>query len=435
MNTRVIRYAGFTVALAVAACNQTTTSTQPKVPGKKAETPPEPSKPKVVMGAPRLCSGQQLISKLVAKGPLPPVDEGTKPGVLNASLKGAKGDGTFQKAYEGAAPKIVYIVSAKKSLFGFSKSSGTGALIDDKGHIITNFHVVSNGKQDDFSFKVNVFFGKMEASGRIAKEEQAHEGTIVKIDPIRDLAVIKVNDVPKGVGFMKLADKDPKPGQPVAAIGHGNIGLLWSVKGCTVASIGERKDLINSRGDCEQYVDDSMPSEGRMATVDRCKKDLEDANKVLGDQVGGQGLMVQTDCGISHGDSGGPLIDETGGLVGINQGISVIQGSADNGRHIHVGEVREFVQKLSDVPAHELPNPWCAGLDNSIEDVDLDGQVDLERAVGGANTPTSSTSTKTPSPKRPAARAGCPSTPRSRCRARRACATPGTTPTTMAASI
>ncbi len=373
--------AGLTALVAFAACNHDTP--QPKTPDKDGVQAPAPSKHALTMGAPRLCSGHQLIAKLVAQGPLPPVDDGTKPGVLAASAKasGAKGD-EFQTAYEKAAPQIVYIVTTKKNFYGFVKGSGTGELVDDKGHVLTNYHVVATGKQDDFSFKTTVFFGHMEASGRMVKDETPHEGTVVKVDPIRDLALIEVSDVPKGLGHMKLADKDPKPGQPVAAIGHGNVGLLWTMKGCQVGAIGERKDLVDPRGDCDQYVDESLPVGSRSAMVERCKKDVEDADNALGSQVGGQGLMVQTDCGISHGDSGGPLIDASGGLVGVNEGIAANGENADNGRHIHVGEVREFLQSIPAIAAHELPDPWCAGLENDVEDVDLDGQIDLERTSG-----------------------------------------------------
>jgi len=345
---------------------------KPKAPPAKPKPPAEP----LEVGAPRLCVGHKALAKLVAEGPLPAIDPAIQPGVMVASTAGAKADPEFEKAYRAVAPATVFIQTQRGSM-------GTGVVVDPAGLVLTNYHVVDGGKQDDFSLKVRVFFGKMTPTGRMIRDEKGYEGIVHKADPVRDIALIKVKDPPKDLPSAKLAPKDPKTGQPVAAIGHASIGMLWAMKGCQVAAIGDKAvDRSGFQFDCSQLSNPNGDEEDNERLRKRCTEEIEEAKREVSSHQ--QGLMVQTDCLVAGGDSGGPVINAKGEIIAINQSMNTDPRTQSTvGYHVHVAELREFVAEVPSGPAYVPPDPWCdGGLDGKFEDIDLDGQVDLARVSG-----------------------------------------------------
>jgi S1-C subfamily serine protease len=148
--------------------------------------------------------------------------------------------------------------------------SGTGFIIDDDGHIITNWHVVNGGSQ----FQV------------IFKDGSQREATLVGSDRISDLAVVKVDgDLPAVVPF---GDSDAlQVGEPVLAIGSP----LGDFQNTVTQGIVSATNRDFPGGGSSQYNN-----------------------------------LVQHDAAINPGNSGGPLFNFRGEVVGVNTlGISIDQ--------------------------------------------------------------------------------------------------------------
>jgi 2-alkenal reductase len=147
--------------------------------------------------------------------------------------------------------------------------AGTGFIIDEQGHIITNQHVVSGGTGFDVIF----------ANG------ETRSATLVGADPISDLAVVKVDgSVPATV---QLGDSDAlRVGEPVLAIG---------------SPLGAFTNTV---------------TEGIVSALDRTFPGL-----------GTYTNLIQHDAAINPGNSGGPLFNAAGEVVGVNTlGIPEAQG-------------------------------------------------------------------------------------------------------------
>ena len=177
---------------------------------------------------------------------------------------------SVQQIVRNASPGIVRITTGS----GTSQALGTGFLIDRQGHVLTNAHVVSNASS------VTVLF----RDGSTAK------GTVLGSDPSTDLAVVKVT-VPTG-------DARPLP--------LGRSGGL--VVGDSVVAIGNPLGL------------DGTATTGIVSAL---KRDIESPNGAVIQNA------IQTDAAINHGNSGGPLLDSRGRVIGINSQIASESGGND----------------------------------------------------------------------------------------------------------
>jgi len=145
------------------------------------------------------------------------------------------------------------------------KGNGSGSVIDNQGHILTNNHVVEG------STKLTVNLGG----------DKVYPATIVGRDPDTDLAVIKI-DPPPGLPVIPLGDSDKlSVGQKVLAIGNP-FGLDRTL---TTGVISGLQRPI--RGTNNRPID----------------------------------AAIQTDASINPGNSGGPLLDKYGRMIGINSQI------------------------------------------------------------------------------------------------------------------
>ncbi|WP_406449331.1 trypsin-like peptidase domain-containing protein [Streptomyces sp. NBC_00876] len=166
----------------------------------------------------------------------------------------------YQSVIKDVLPSVVQIDA--------SESLGSGIVYDDKGHIVTNAHVVGNEK----TFKVTVATG-----------EKVLSASLVAAYPQQDLAVIKLNDVPDGLKPAKFGDSEKvEVGQIVLAMGSP-LGLSSSVTQGIVSALG-------------RTVSESREGGGTGATI---------AN------------MVQTSAAINPGNSGGALVNLDSEVIGI----------------------------------------------------------------------------------------------------------------------
>ncbi|MEU6281179.1 trypsin-like peptidase domain-containing protein [Streptomyces sp. NPDC047028] len=167
---------------------------------------------------------------------------------------------------------------------GGEQGTGTGFVLDTRGHILTNNHVVEAASDHG---RISVTF----SSGDTAKAE------IVGRDSGYDLAVVQVDDV-RGLTPMPLGNSDNvQVGDPVVAIGAPfdlantvTAGII-SAKERPITAGGEKGD-----GSDVSYVD-----------------------------------ALQTDAPINPGNSGGPLLDARGQVIGINSAIRSADGGSESG--------------------------------------------------------------------------------------------------------
>ncbi len=198
------------------------------------------------------------------------------------------------------------------------QTTGTGWLVDQRrSRVITNYHVVGD------SDTVTVLFpayadGKVIADrDHYAKKGRRLRGKVISKDPQRDLALIEVNALPDGAAELRLARDSVGPGDRVHTVGNpGASGALWV------------------------YTSGVIRTE-----VFRVRTKLGDVGKGEGTQTI-DAQVFETQSPINPGDSGGPVVNDRGELVGVNSASG--RGAQQVTLCIHVGEVKAF---LEDGPA------------------------------------------------------------------------------------
>jgi S1-C subfamily serine protease len=322
---------------------------------------------------PHTCAAKTRVKKLFGRDAAPPPSSSAAGGGDSATAApppaaaapppaGAGGN----QAYRAVAPATVLIRT--------EHGLGTGVVIDPKGYILTNHHVAADGLKKDFISTLSVTFGDMSATGRMSRQEKSYDAVVVKDDPVRDLAILKLKDPPAKLEPVKLAKNAPQIADKVMSIGHAGIGFLWAAKSCSIASIGERQQDTSMLAalDCSRTDPAASVAEAKVQKehCDEQKKQITEAMASLT-----QGLALQTDCAITHGDSGGPLVNAAGEIVGLNQSIAA--DVATVAFHVHLDEIREFTSKYGSEGVALLPDPFCdGGITSSLEDIDLDGVPD-----------------------------------------------------------
>lgn len=183
-----------------------------------------------------------------------------------------------------ATPTVVHITArsdaqrreAVKKLFGPRDETprpggeGSGVIYTSNGYIITNFHVVKDAKQIIVK----------------TTDRKTYPATLVGSEPKSDLAVLKIEgaDFP----FLKLADSDAaEPGEWVLAVGSP-LGLVSTVTAGIISAKGRNISLFRELDAIESFL--------------------------------------QTDAAVNPGNSGGPLVNASGELLGINTAIAAKNG-------------------------------------------------------------------------------------------------------------
>lgn len=169
-----------------------------------------------------------------------------------------------------------------------TRDIGSGFLIDDQGHILTNSHVLLGG-------------GKIQVT---LENQDIYDATVLARDRRNDLGLIKINPKRK-LSFLQFGDSDRvQIGQKVLAIGNP-FGLDGTLTTGIVSSLG--RDLQDEKG-----------------------------NKLEG--------MIQTDAAINPGNSGGPLLDSNGNVIGINTAIYGAGGNIGIGFAMPIARARKMVE-------------------------------------------------------------------------------------------
>ncbi len=176
------------------------------------------------------------------------------------------------RLFEASAPSVVYITTTTKqqdywsrNIYEIPSGTGSGFVWDDRGHIVTNFHVI----QDAYHAKVTL------------SDKTSWDAEVVGYEPRKDLAVLKIKPTSTLRPLPMATSFDLKVGQSVFAIGNP-FGLDQTLTTGVISALGR------------------------------------EINSVTGVPIRD---VIQTDAAINPGNSGGPLLDISGRLIGVNTAI------------------------------------------------------------------------------------------------------------------
>ena len=174
------------------------------------------------------------------------------------------------RIYESRSRGVVNITSTTLEYTWFfevvpRQGVGSGVVVDKEGHIVTNYHVIRDAER----LEVTLY------------DKEKYEATRVGIDPINDIAVLKIDSPEEKLYPVQLGRSDDlKVGQKVLAIGNP-FGLDQTLTTGIISSL--QRTLRTDFG----LIDD----------------------------------VIQTDAAINPGNSGGPLLNRRGEVIGINTAI------------------------------------------------------------------------------------------------------------------
>lgn len=216
---------------------------------------------------------------------------------LNTSDSGPPPEGRIAKVAAAVADSVVTVEATSDQ----EGSQGSGVVIDGRGYIVTNNHVISEAANNPSKYKMKIVFND-------GKEVPAN---LVGRDPKTDLAVLKVDNV-DNLSVAQMGDSDKlRVGDEVIAAG-APLGLRSTVTAGIISALHRPVPLSGDGSDTDTVIDG-----------------------------------LQTDAPINHGNSGGPLIDMNGNVIGINTaGKSLSDSASGLGFAIPVNEVKTVVESL-----------------------------------------------------------------------------------------
>ena len=235
----------------------------------------------------------------------PASETGPEPAAFARSTKAL----TIHDIYDSAAPGVVQVTATSRVTtqanpfldpFGFGSTTqtqealGSGFVIDKAGHIVTNYHVVQGASRVEVSFS----------------NQERLPARIVGRDPSTDIAVLQVHASSRALTPLTLGDSDlVRVGDSVVAIGNP-LGEDRSITSGIVSALERRIYAPNG------------------APIDHA---------------------IQTDAALNHGNSGGPLLNARGQVIGVTSQIQTAGSDAGNigiGFAIPINTVSDVVAQL-----------------------------------------------------------------------------------------
>lgn len=198
---------------------------------------------------------------------------------LSAGLAQAK-ELSPREIYELVSPAVVMVMGHPES--GQHGSGGTGSIIRADGFVLTNAHVVIDERTGQPYPRLSVFLKPARVTGdtKVDLSRMAKARVVAYSSPL-DLALLKLEGVSGPFPVIDLSDSErTRIGDRVIAIGHPEQGGLWTL------------------------------------TTGVISAEVDNFNGVKGKHV------FQTETGLNRGNSGGPLVDSEGHMVGINTAIA-----------------------------------------------------------------------------------------------------------------
>jgi S1-C subfamily serine protease len=210
--------------------------------------------------------------------------------------------------YQQLQPAVVEITSTQQGRSPFSpsgQSAGSGIVIDEQGTILTNNHVVADATNLEVTFS----------------DDTTASASVVGTDPGNDLAIIRVDVSGQKLTAASLGDSDAiQVGDPVLAIGQP-----FELEGTLTQGIVSATGRTYSEGQGTRPIRN----------------------------------MIQTDAAVNPGNSGGPLIDCHGEVVGINTALENPTGQDVNVGIAFAVPINTAKRSLSDMEAgNTVSHPW-----------------------------------------------------------------------------
>jgi len=220
-----------------------------------------------------------------------------------------------------ASPSVVTLSVGGEQAEG----SGSGVILDEDGHILTNSHVVTLGGQ---AAAANI---KVQTS-----DGQVHDAEVVGTDPMSDLAVVKIDAeelTPIEMGSaeeLNVGDQAVAIGAPLGLDGTVTEGIISTLdRTISVASsaVPEEPEAPNQESPFEFGLPEDQETQSEQGQVHL--------------------NVMQTDAAINPGNSGGALVDHDGRLIGINVAIATrSEGNVGLGFSIPVDYAKRVAQEL-----------------------------------------------------------------------------------------
>jgi S1-C subfamily serine protease len=203
------------------------------------------------------------------------------------------------RVYEGAKRGVVNVLTRTTNYDGFfmlptpGEGAGSGCVLDKRGHILTNYHVVEGANK----IAVTLQDGK-----------ESYDGELIGEDPENDIAVLKIDAPPEQLVPVPIGTSDNlHVGQRVYTLGNP-----FGLEGTLTTGI------------------------------------ISNLNRTLPSRTGREmKSIIQTDAAMNPGNSGGPLLDTSGRMIGMNVAIATKVGqNAGVGFAIPINRIRQIVPQL-----------------------------------------------------------------------------------------
>ena len=211
-------------------------------------------------------------------------------------------EGSVADIVDKISSSVVSIVTEVKTVSYFGQTStgeaaGTGVIVTSDGYVLTNKHVI------DGASKISVVLD----DGTTYKDVE-----VAAVDPLNDVAFLKINDVSELTAATLGDSKTITVGQQVIAIGNALGQYQNSVTSGIISGTGRSLTATDSTGTLSEKLTD----------------------------------MIQTDAAINSGNSGGPLVNAAGEVIGINTANG--SGTDNIGFAIPIAAVKGMLSQLTE---------------------------------------------------------------------------------------
>ena len=239
-----------------------------------------------------------LTTTLLSRQPASVATTTSTGATVSAASASTQSAGVAEAVYKSISPGVVTITATVTGRFGQAgQATGSGIVLDSKGDILTNYHVIAGSSQLSVAF----------AGG------SSSSATVVGTDSGHDLAVIRVSGSSSSLQAVTLGDSGAvQVGDSVYAIGSP-FGLSGTL------------------------------TQGIVSGINRSGSSVTSSSSI------GSGLnsLIQTDTAINPGNSGGALVNAQGQVIGITQSIeSPVDGNVGVGFAIPINLIKQLLPAL-----------------------------------------------------------------------------------------
>ncbi|MGV0791939.1 S1C family serine protease [Mycolicibacterium sp. XJ1819] len=235
---------------------------------------------------------------------------------ISTTSDGGLPEGRFAKVAAAIADSVVTIETVSDS----KGSQGSGVVVDGRGYIVTNNHVIAEAASRPDQFKMTVIFNDgTEVVANVVGSDEKTDLAVLKVDDVDNLTVARLGDSDK----LRVGDEVIAAGAPLGLRSTDTQGIVSAL---------DRAVRIPGEGSAEIVID-----------------------------------AVQTDAPINRGNSGGPLVNMNAEIIGINTaGKSLSDSASGLGFAIPVNEMRHVVQTL--IRDGEINHPTLGLTAESVSD-------------------------------------------------------------------